>query len=261
MIELSHLAIDSPISYLIALLLPAFDAIIPVLPSETAIITLGVATAGSNDPRIAILVALAALGAFLGDNLNYFIGRRLGPYIDRRVFAGEKGRHRRAWAENALDNYGARIIVACRFVPGGRTAVTLVCGMIEFRRRTFIAATAVAGVIWACYAFLIGRLGGQTFEDHQWAGLLLAFGIALAVSGLIELGRRLHVWQRLTGQYRSGKATREQAGPDGPAGASEADEADRADRADRAGGADGQPAARAASAVEVVESPVPKTPT
>ena len=197
MIELSHLAINSPVSYLIALLLPAFDALIPVLPSETAIITLGVATAGSTDPRIAILVALAAAGAFLGDNLTYQVGRWLGPWIERRVFSGEKGAKRRAWAEHALEHYGARIIIACRFVPGGRTAVTLTCGLIGYSRRTFIAATAVAGVIWACYAFFIGRLGGQAFEDRPWAGLLLAFGVALAVSLLIEVARRIRLWQRI----------------------------------------------------------------
>jgi membrane-associated protein len=196
-IELSHLAISSPISYLIALLLPAFDALIPVLPSETAIITLGVATAGSTDPRIFLLVGLAALGAFLGDNAAYFVGQRLGPFIDRRVFAGEKGARRRAWAESALERYGARIIIVCRFIPGGRTAVTLTCGMIGYRRRTFVAATACAGVIWACYAFLVGRLGGQAFEDRPWAGLLLAFGAALVISGLVEVARRLHLWRRL----------------------------------------------------------------
>jgi membrane protein DedA with SNARE-associated domain len=195
MLELSHLAINSPVSYLVALLLPAFDALIPILPSETAIIGLGVATAGSTDPRIAILVLLAALGAFIGDNVTYLVGRRLGPFIDRKVFAGEKGKRRRAWAEQALDRYGARIIVACRFVPGGRTAVTLTCGLIRYNRRTFIAATAVAGVIWACYAFFIGRLGGQAFADRPWLGLILAFAVALAISGLIELGRRL--WPRL----------------------------------------------------------------
>src|ERR1700722_19115913 len=98
MMHLSHLAVTSPLSYLIALLLPALDVIIPVLPSETAIITLGVATAGSTDPRIVILVALAALGAFLGDNGAYRIGRRLCPLIDRRAFSGEKGVKRKAWA-------------------------------------------------------------------------------------------------------------------------------------------------------------------
>jgi membrane-associated protein len=195
MIDLSHLAIDSPVSYAIALLLPAFDALIPVLPSETAIITLGVATAGSTDPRIGILVLLAALGAFIGDNVTYQVGRRLGPAIDRRFFASAKGQRRRAWAQDALERYGARIIIACRFVPGGRTAVTLTCGVVRYRRRTFILATAFAGVIWACYAFFIGRLGGQAFQDRPWAGLLLAFGVALGVTGLTEVVRRLRPWR------------------------------------------------------------------
>ena len=113
MIDFGSLALASPLSYAIAVLLPAFDAIIPILPSETLIIALGVATAGSADPRIAILVGLAALGAFLGDNLTYQLGRWLGPAIERRVFASEKGARRRAWAENALEHYGARIIIAC----------------------------------------------------------------------------------------------------------------------------------------------------
>jgi membrane-associated protein len=195
MLNLTHLAISSPVSYLIALLLPAFDALIPILPSETAIITLGVATAGSTDPRIALLVLLAAAGAFLGDNVTYLVGRRLGPLINRRIFGGEKGAKRRAWAEDALEHYGARIIVVCRFIPGGRTAVCLVCGLVGYNRRVFVAATAVAGVIWACYAFFIGRLGGQAFEDRPWAGLLLAFGIALAASGIIELFRRFRPWR------------------------------------------------------------------
>jgi membrane protein DedA with SNARE-associated domain len=217
MISLTHLAISSPVSYLIALLLPAFDALIPILPSETAIIALGVATAGSADPRIAILVALAAAGAFLGDNITYLVGRKLGPFISRRIFAGEKGARRRAWAEQALNRYGARIIIVCRFIPGGRTAVTLTCGLIEYNRRTFIAATAVAGVIWACYAFFIGRLGGQAFEDRPWAGLLLAFGIALAASGIIELMRRFRPW-RWFGFGREDQAA-ETAAPGSPGSA------------------------------------------
>jgi membrane protein DedA with SNARE-associated domain len=207
MIHLSQLAINSPVSYLIALLLPALDVIIPVLPSETAIITLGVATAGSTDPRIAILVALAALGAFLGDNGAYLIGRKLGPFIDRRAFSGEKGARRKAWAVQALDRYGARLIIVCRFIPGARTAVTLVCGLVGFRRRTFVIATACAGVIWACYAFFIGRLGGHAFESRPWAGLLLAFGVALGVTGLTELIRRLQPWR----WFRRGHPDQDQA--------------------------------------------------
>jgi membrane-associated protein len=155
-----NLGVSSPVSYLAAVLLPALDALIPLLPSETAVIALGVATTGSADPRAAVLVALAACGAFLGDNAAYLLGRRFGQAVAGRVLAGERGARRRAWAERSLHRFGARIIVGCRFVPGGRTAITLTCGLVGYPRRRFIPATACAAVIWASYAFLIGRAGG-----------------------------------------------------------------------------------------------------
>ena len=219
---LASLQVDALLSYAIAIVLPALDAILPVLPSETAIITLGVATAGSTDPRIGLLVAFTAAGAFLGDNLCYLLGRRFGPRIERRFFRGEKGARRLAWAERSLERYGMPLIVVCRFIPGGRTAVTLCCGIVRYQQRRFVIATAIAGVIWASYSFFIGRLGGQAFEDKPWAGLLLALGVALAISVLIELIRRL----------RSGGASR------GNAGHVEADDAgqDQADRDQLEGG-------------------------
>ena len=188
---LTSLQVDSPLSYLIAILIPALDAIFPVLPSETAVIALGVATAGSTDPRIGLLVACAAIGAFLGDNLCYLVGQRFGPRVERRFFSSEKGKHRRQWAERSLARFGTQIIIVCRFIPGGRTAVTLSCGLIGYPRRRFVFATAIAAIIWALYAFLLGRLGGRVFEDRPWLGFLVAFGVTLVITGLIEAGRRI----------------------------------------------------------------------
>jgi membrane-associated protein len=193
---LTSLQPDSLVSYLIAILVPALDAIFPVLPSETAVIALGVATAGSTDPRIALLVACAALGAFLGDNLSYLIGRRFGPRVERRFFSSARGARQRAWAERSLDRYGTQLIIVCRFIPGGRTAVTLCCGLIGYPRRRYVPATAVAAVAWAAYSFFIGRLGGRAFEDKPWAGLLLSLGITLVISGLVEAFRRIRRWSR-----------------------------------------------------------------
>ncbi len=202
MSHLSVLQLDSPVSYLLALVLPALDALVPLVPSESVIVALGVATAGSADPRIAALVALAAAGAFLGDNLSYLLGRRFGPAVERRFFTSDKGRHRRESAQHALEHYGVRLILVCRFVPGGRTAVTLVCGLIAYPRRTFLGATAVAAILWASYAFYIGRLGGKVFEHRPWAGFLVAFGAALAISGLIEIARRARAWRHARNQRR-----------------------------------------------------------
>ena len=71
--------------------------------------------------------------------------------------------------------------------------------MVGYRRRTFIWATACAAVIWASYAFLIGRIGGRIFADRPLLGLLLALGLALVISGLIEVVRRLRPWRLITG--------------------------------------------------------------
>jgi membrane protein DedA with SNARE-associated domain len=213
---LASLQVDSLLSYAVAIVFPALDAVLPVLPSETVIITLGVATAGSTDPRIALLVACSAAGAFLGDNLCYLLGRRFGPWIEHRFFRSEKGARRRDWAERSLERYGMPLIVVCRFIPGGRTAVMLSCGIVRYDRRRFIIATAIAGVIWACYSFFLGRLGGKAFEDKPWAGLLIAFGGTLAVSGLIELVRRLRArrTQRQAQEQGQGGAQRQAGAQD-----------------------------------------------
>jgi membrane-associated protein len=199
---ITDLQVGSALSYLLAFALPCLDAVLPVLPSETVIIAFGVATAGSTDPRVFLLVACAALGAFTGDNLAYLIGWRFAPRVERRFFKGEKGAARRDWAERSLARFGTGLIIVCRFIPGGRTAVTLCCGLVRYPWRRFAIATAVAAVVWASYAFLAGRFGGKAFEDKPLAGFAVAFGGVLLVSGIIELARRLIARRR----RRSGQA-------------------------------------------------------
>mgnify|MGYP001243339371 CR=1 FL=1 len=211
MSALGSLQVDSLLSYLIAFVIPALDAVLPVLPSETVVIAFGVATAGSADPRIALLVGCAAAGAFAGDNLCYLLGRRFGPAVQRRFFATRKGARARAWAERSLDRFGPPLIVVCRFIPGGRTAVTLTCGLTGYPRRRFVAATAVAAVVWALYAFFIGRLGGRAFEDNPWAGLAIAFGASIAITAVIEVFRR---WISRRSRRDAGQVESDHAGQD-----------------------------------------------
>ena len=212
---IESLQVGSALSYLLAFALPCLDAVLPVLPSETVIIAFGVATAGSTDPRVFLIVACAALGAFTGDNLAYLIGWRFAPAVEQRFFNGAKGVATRGWAERSLARFGTGLIIVCRFIPGGRTAVTLCCGLVRYPWRRFAAATAIAAVVWASYAFLAGRLGGKAFEDRPLAGFAVAFGGVLLVSGIIELARRLIAWRR-----RRTAAHADDAEPPGPPGAS-----------------------------------------
>ena len=102
---------------------------------------------------------------------------------------GDNARKTIDWAERQLAVRGGELIAVARFIPGGRTAVTLSAGAALFPWRRFALFDAVAALIWALYASLLGYFGGRAFEDAPWKGLLLALGISFAVAGGVEVVR------------------------------------------------------------------------
>jgi membrane protein DedA with SNARE-associated domain len=175
-------------SYLIVFAFAALDVLIPLVPSETVLITGGV-LAGAGDMRLSLLIPAAALGAILGDNIAYLLGRYFEEPLRRRFFSGEKAKERFAWAERQVARRGGELIVIGRFIPGGRTVVTVACGTLQLPWRRFIVWDVIAGVLWATYGALLGYFGGKTFEGSPWKGFIVAFGIALLVTGGIEAVR------------------------------------------------------------------------
>jgi membrane-associated protein len=175
-------------AYGIVFALALLDAAVPILPSETAVIMAGV-VAGTGDLNLVVIVSAAAAGAFLGDTSGYWIGRHFGARVVERFFSGEKSRRRINWAERQLQERGGELIAIARFIPGGRTGVTLSAGLLRFSWHRFILFDAAAAVGWALYASLLGYFGGRAFEHAAWKGLLLALGIAFAVAGGVEATR------------------------------------------------------------------------
>jgi membrane-associated protein len=183
-------------AYLIVLFIAFLDAFFPVVPSETVVITAGVVAAG-GDLDLKLVIVAAAAGAFLGDNTSYLIGRRFGHWLIDRFFRSEKARSRIDWAERQLSERGGELILIARFIPGGRTAVTVSAGTLEFPWRRFALYDVVAALGWALYAALLGYFGGRTFENETWKGLVLALVIAFAVTAGVELVRWLLRRRRL----------------------------------------------------------------
>lgn len=175
-------------AYVIVLLFAVIDALLPIVPSETAVITAGV-VAASGDLFLPLVIAAAAIGAFLGDNLAYGLGRRYGSRARDRFFHADNARRRIDWAKRQLDNRGGELIAVARFIPGGRTAVTLTAGLTHFPWRRFAVFDAGAAVVWAGYAALLGHFGGRAFEHQPWKGLMLALGVAFTVSAATEAAR------------------------------------------------------------------------
>lgn len=187
--QFTHLVAEaSGWAYAVAFVFAFLDALLPIVPSETAVITAGV-VAATGHLSLPLVIAAAACGAFAGDNTAYFIGNRLGPYAKARYFRGEKGRKTIRWTEHQLAERGGELILVARFIPGGRIAVTLSAGATRYPWPRFAVFDAFAGLIWASYAALLGFFGGKAFERTPWAGLLLALAIAFAVTGALELGR------------------------------------------------------------------------
>jgi membrane protein DedA with SNARE-associated domain len=201
--DLSNWLLDlsgQPVFLLAAFVVALLDSIIPVVPSETMLIVGGVA-AGSGHQVLVLVILVGALGAFAGDNLAYPLGKSYEGGIRRILFRGEKGERRLEWAAKQLHKRGGLLLITARFIPGGRTAVTVSSGVTRQPRRRFMIWDAIACTIWATYATLLGYIGGRTFEDNHTRAFLFAFALAVGVTLLIEGVRWLH--GRLTGKTQT----------------------------------------------------------
>jgi membrane-associated protein len=166
------------------------DSVFPVVPGETTVIAGGVA-AGAGNQTLAFVILAGAIGAFLSDNLAYSIGNRFEPRV--RVWAARKP-NRAARLDAAglqIRKRGGLLLITARFIPGGRTILTVSSGITRQPRLWFAGWVAIAATIWASYAAGLGYLFGQAFEDDHARAFWLAFGTALSITGLVEVIRFL----------------------------------------------------------------------
>jgi len=165
-----------------------FDAILPLLPSETALLTGGI-LAANGSMLLGWVIVMAAVGAFVGDNLAYAIGHSADDWARRWITRGEKGKRSLDWAHRELDRHGGPLVIVARFLPGGRTATTIACGVLDFPYRQFVVFDAIGAVVWATLNTLIGYVGGNAFAHNTIAAFAVSFAAALGLAGIIELIR------------------------------------------------------------------------
>ncbi len=175
---------------LIILAIAYLDSVIPIVPSETCVIIGGVA-ASQGHYSIYAVIAAGAIGAFLGDNTAYLIGLRASGWFRRRAERNPKFAKKLAWAQLQILRRGGLLLITARFIPGGRTILTLSCGITRQKRFWFIRWVALATVIWATYSAMLGRLGGEAFENDHTKAFFLAFGLAIGTNIVIEIIRHV----------------------------------------------------------------------
>jgi len=182
--------------YLVLFAFATLDGFFPAVPSETLVVTAGVFAAATGEPNLFAVIAVAAVGAFVGDHISYWLGRGAGGRLLDRTKPGTKRHTAVQWARRSLGERGALILVVARYIPGGRTAVTLTMGSVRYPLRSFTPYAALAAASWALYCTLVGYIGGKAFEDNPLKGVVLGIGLALMVTLIVEVVRHQRAKRR-----------------------------------------------------------------
>ncbi|GAB3411828.1 DedA family protein [Flindersiella endophytica] len=187
-LEVATSVLRSPWFYLVLFTLVYVDAFLPGIPSEGVVVVAGV-FAVTGTPELPLVMLVAMVAAFAGDHTSLLIGRLAGTRLMRWIPEGSRRRRTLDWSARQLERRGAQILIIGRYVPGGRTGVTLMAGFVGYPLRSFAPYVAVAAVTWGIYSSLVGYLGGLVFRDHPWRGVAAGIGFGIAVTMVVELVR------------------------------------------------------------------------
>jgi membrane protein DedA with SNARE-associated domain len=160
------------------------------VPGETALIAAGV-LASRGHFSIASVIAVAAAGAILGDNLGYWIGRSYG----RRLFQ----RFRRTAAilprgERFFRRHGGKAVFLARFIAGLRVTGAWMAGISHMSWWRFLVWNAAGGIVWATAVALVAYYLGRAAADLIAEYGLIGGGVVVALVLLGAVG--FHFWRR-----------------------------------------------------------------
>lgn len=161
----------------------------PFLPGDSLLFALGAfAARGSLD--LTLLFIIIPIAAFLGDNSNYWIGKKLAP----RLFKGERIRFLNQQhldrTHAFFETYGPKTIIFARFVPIVRTFTPFVAGLGKMTYKRFIGFSLVATAAWVGLFLPLGYF----FANHplikkNFTAVIFAIIVLSVLPGLIEFIR------------------------------------------------------------------------
>ncbi|WP_354212633.1 DedA family protein [Arthrobacter sp. UYCu511] len=166
------------------------DGFFLFLPSETAIVALASIASREGYPNIWLLILGASFGAIIGDNIAYWLGRRLG--VERfRWMRWPRSAKAFAWAGKELEKRGAILIFTARYIPVGRIAVNFTAGATRFRWRQFVILDSIAVLTWASYSVAVGTFAGRWVHDNPLLGVVIAVVFAIGIGFLVDHAMKL----------------------------------------------------------------------
>jgi membrane protein DedA with SNARE-associated domain len=162
-------------------------------PGETMLLLASFYAGTSHQLQIPIVIACAAFGAIIGDNIGYYIGRTGGRAFVMRfgkyVFIKPEHLDR---AENYFAKHGDKTVFFGRFIAVLRAWAAFLAGVNKMHWRTFLFYNAAGGIVWAVTFGSLGYLAGRYLHDNfaqveQLASLSGWLGVGLVVVAAIAV--------------------------------------------------------------------------
>ena len=168
--------------------------IFPWLPGESLIFLTASFIAFHPVLKMEIVIPVFFLAAFIGDTVNYFIGRSLSrwQWLAKRVNGPGMVK-----AHQLLEKHGIKTIAFGRFVPLIRTFVPLIAGTMHFDFRRFMVGNLLGVIVWVLLASVVGYyFGSIPFVKEHFSLIILIF-VAAALLVIATLALIRHIRQKI----------------------------------------------------------------
>lgn len=140
----------------------------PFLPGDSLLFTAGLfaAPTPSGDPgqlSLVILLSLLVVAAVLGDNVNYWVGRKIGLNVFSWKIKGKQlvKKEYLDKTEAFFEKNGTKAIIMARFVPFVRTFTPFAAGVGKMEYKRFFTFDVIGGFLWIFSLTLAGYFLGN----------------------------------------------------------------------------------------------------
>ncbi len=159
------------------------------LPGDSLLFSAGLVAAVRDDLNVVILISVVFLAAFIGDQVGYVIGRKVGrPYFNRAKSPIMKKMLVRS--EIFYEKYGWWSVVIARYIPWVRTFVPPIAGTVKMNYYKFLSANILGAFLWGVGITLAGFYSGSIpWVKNISYGLAAFFIFGSFVSAFINYRR------------------------------------------------------------------------
>ncbi|HVT88002.1 MAG TPA: VTT domain-containing protein [Tepidisphaeraceae bacterium] len=159
----------------------------PFLPGDSLIFSIGAVAGREIGINLLLVGPLLLAAALIGDNVNYWLGRRLGPAVFKREDSRLLNKKHLINAQGFYEKYGSKTVILARFVPIIRTFAPFVAGIGRMNYARFLIFSVIGAVAWVSLCLGAGyALGSRPFFKKHFELVVLVIVFVSVIPVIVE---------------------------------------------------------------------------